>query len=209
MAVPEVPVATTLPDRHAPLLRARSPCGSALSAESCTSEPGRKFCGNTGPTHLDMFFQVNEGGAAYFLLTKLPTSSSITQRIECEELQIGPGEMYEVPEGEKWRGCVPPADARRRLRASSTFSSRSASALRGSRGHSAAGLGSPGGASSSSKLGLRRKADSDIGSMHAPGATVPLPDSVDEQTSSSRQLSQARTLGESEEPHVCPCAVPG
>ena len=214
MPVPEVPVATTLPDRHAPLLRATSPCGTSLPADTCTPDPGRKFCGNAGPTHLDMFFQINEGGAAYFLLTKLPTSGSIAQRLECEELQIGPGEMYEVPEGEQWRGCAPPADARRRLRASSHFNSASASGLRGDGGDSAAGSRRGGVSTGTSHLGLKSKTGSDVGSMHAaPDAGTLLSGSAGKEavavsTGASTRLSHARTLGEAEDPQACPCAIP-
>lgn len=202
MAAPEVPVATTLPDRLAPLLRARSPCGSAMSEDLCPATPGRKFCDNVGQTFLNMFFQVNEGGAAYFLLTKLPTNSSLAQRLECEQLQIGPGEMYEVPEGEKWRGCVPPAAARRRLR--SGHFHLLASSLRGdgSTGGVAASL-NEGASVSPSNLGLRRTMKAE---MHESASSINYPGDlnalhlVGRISGSSRQLY--RTTGSAEVTNV-------
>jgi hypothetical protein len=124
MAFPVVPTVTTLPDVTPPGLAVRQPCGMPV-LDSCTATPGLKYCANVGPTYLDMFFDIYEGGAVYFMLTKLPANESLSEQYECEQLLIRPGEMYEVPSEQKWHGCLPP-QGRRRLS--------SVSALRGYKG---------------------------------------------------------------------------
>lgn len=117
MDAPEVPTATTLPDLSAPQLTLRSPCGSTAT-DSCTEDAsGRKFCGNVGSTFFDVSFRTNEGGAVYYSMTRLPAHTSLVERYKCERLQMSPGEVYEVPPGERWRGCEPEPGSRRRLSA--------------------------------------------------------------------------------------------
>lgn len=112
---PEVPMATTLPDVTEPNLVLRPPCGASVSDSCSTGASGRMFCGNVGSTFFDVAFTTNEGGAVYYAMTRLPTHESLAERYKCEQLQIAPGEVFEVPRGQRWRGCVSDAGARRRL----------------------------------------------------------------------------------------------
>lgn len=117
MDAPEVPTAMTLPDLSEPQLTLRPPCGTT-AAVSCTEGlSGRKFCGNAGSTFFDVALQTNEGGAVYYAMMRLPAHISLTERYKCERLQMSPGEVYEVPGGERWRGCEPEPASRRRLSA--------------------------------------------------------------------------------------------
>eukprot|EP00892_Ulva_mutabilis_P000130 jgi/Ulvmu1/10117/UM006_0068.1 len=118
MDIPEVPMATTLPDISEPNLVLRPPCAGATS-DSCQADAsGRKFCGNVGSTFFDVAFTTNEGGAVYYAMTKLPARASLAELYKCEQLQIAPGEVFEVPRGERWRGCEAEPGLRRQLSAS-------------------------------------------------------------------------------------------
>lgn len=126
MDAPEVPTVTTLPDLSEPQLTLQPPCGTTVAGSCAEGLSGRKFCGNVGSTFFDAELQINEAGAVYYAMMRLPVHMSLAERYKCERLQMSPGEVYEVPAGERWRGCEPEPGSQRRLSATPL-------ALRGSR----------------------------------------------------------------------------
>jgi hypothetical protein len=109
MQEPVVAIATTNPDYQPPKLQLR--LGSAARGTvGCETGPGLNSCGTVGPNNVSLHFDVDEAGAVYYLLTKLPPSA----QCDCEALQVAPGVVYEVPEGQSWSGCKRTPQGRRR-----------------------------------------------------------------------------------------------
>jgi hypothetical protein len=115
MRTPDVLVSTTQPDRLAPTITPTTPCQTQTNSE-CGVETPLQYCANIGATYIDFFFVSDEAGGVYYALSGLSANASTAAWTQCQALDIQPGQMYEVPIGEKWYGCTSP-EASRRLQA--------------------------------------------------------------------------------------------